>query len=116
MSTIGSDEVAHVAGLARLALSDDETTAMTRDLEKILGHVRSLEALDTEGVPPTAGFELATPLRADEPAAPFDPELARWLRHPGTNWSTICTFCERAGIIVCRRKSVRRIGNGFETG
>ena len=50
---------------------------MARDLEQILGHVRSLDALDTEGVPPTAhGFELATPLRPDRPTAPLDPELA----------------------------------------
>jgi len=69
--------VANVAKLARLAFSDEETEAMAKDLEQILGHVRSLDALDTEGVPPTAhGFELATPLRPDRPAEPLDPELA----------------------------------------
>jgi len=77
MSGIGPSDVANVAKLARLAFSDEETEAMAKDLEQILGHVRSLDALDTEGVPPTAhGFELATPLRPDRPAEPLDPELA----------------------------------------
>lgn len=77
MSNIGPEEVAAVATLARLALTEEETRAMTRDLEQILEHVRSLDALDTEGVPPTAhGFERATPLRPDEPAEPLDPDLA----------------------------------------
>ena len=77
MSTIGPSDVAYVAGLARLALAEDEAEAMAKDLEQILGHVRSLDALDTEGVAPTAhGFELSTPLRADHPADPLDPERA----------------------------------------
>ncbi|MAG32953.1 MAG: Asp-tRNA(Asn)/Glu-tRNA(Gln) amidotransferase GatCAB subunit C [Deltaproteobacteria bacterium] len=77
MSRIEPSDVAHVAVLARLALSEDEIAAMTRDLEQILDHVAALDALDTEGVPPTAhGFELATPLRPDRPTPPLDPELA----------------------------------------
>ena len=54
MSTIGPEDVAYVAQLARLALTEDEARAMARDLEQILGHVKSLDALDTEGVEPTA--------------------------------------------------------------
>lgn len=77
MSVIGPSDVAYVATLARLSFSQEEAAAMARDLEQIMGHVRALDALDTEGVPPTAhAFELATPLRADRPAAPLDPELA----------------------------------------
>ena len=77
MSRIGPSDVAHVAALARLALSQDEISAMTRDLEQILDHVASLDALDTKGIPPTAhSFDMATPLRPDQPAAPLDPELA----------------------------------------
>lgn len=77
MSTIGPEDVAYVAGLARLALSEEEREAMARDLEQILGHVRSLDAVDTEGVPPTVhGFARATPLRPDDPAPPLDPEQA----------------------------------------
>ncbi len=77
MSAIRPSDVAYVAALARLSFSEDEAAAMARDLEQIMGHVRALADVDTEGVPPTAhGFELATPLRPDRPVPPLDPELA----------------------------------------
>jgi len=77
MSRIAPSDVAQVARLARLAFSEEETAEMTRDLEQILDHVAALDALDTDGVEPTAhGFELATPTRPDEAAPPMDPELA----------------------------------------
>ena len=77
MSRIGPSDVAHVAALARLALSSDEVASMTHDLEQILDHVATLEDLDTEGIPPTAhSLELATPMRPDRPEPPLDPEVA----------------------------------------
>jgi len=77
MSRIDPEDVARMAALARLALSRDEISAMTEDLEQILVHVAALDELDTEGVEPTVhGFELATPLRPDVAVSPLDPELA----------------------------------------
>ena len=77
MPRIEPATVSHIAVLARLALSEDEISSMTRDLEQMLDYVATLDGLDTEGVAPTAhGFELATPLRPDQPVAPLDPELA----------------------------------------
>jgi aspartyl-tRNA(Asn)/glutamyl-tRNA(Gln) amidotransferase subunit C len=77
MSRIHPSDVAHVAGLARLALTQEETEVMTRDLEQILDHVAALEALDTDDVEPTAhGFELVTPSRPDRAAPPMDPSVA----------------------------------------
>ena len=77
MSRITRQEVDQVAELARLSLSEDEAAAMERDLERILDYVSDLQALDTEGVEPTAhAIELATPLREDRAAVPMDPELA----------------------------------------
>jgi len=77
MSRIAPSDVAYVAQLARLALSDDEIQSMTQDLEQILDHVAALDSLDTSGVEPTAhGFDLRTPLRPDSAGAPLDPELA----------------------------------------
>jgi aspartyl-tRNA(Asn)/glutamyl-tRNA(Gln) amidotransferase subunit C len=77
MPRIEPADLAHVAALARLALSEDEIASMSRDLEQMLEYVATLDRLDTEGVPPTAhGFELATPLRPDQPVEPLDPELA----------------------------------------
>ncbi len=77
MSRIEPSDVARVAALARLALSQDEIAAMTRDLEQMLDYVAALDGLDTEGVPPTAhSFELPTPMRPDRAAPPLDPEIA----------------------------------------
>jgi aspartyl-tRNA(Asn)/glutamyl-tRNA(Gln) amidotransferase subunit C len=47
-------DVAYVADLANLELSEDERTRMVRDLNSILGHVDTLSALDTNDVPPMA--------------------------------------------------------------
>ena len=47
-------DVAYVADLANLELSEDERTRMVRDLNSILGHVDTLSALDTTNVPPMA--------------------------------------------------------------
>ena len=47
-------DVTYVADLANLELSAEERTRMVRDLNSILGHVDSLNALDTKDVPPMA--------------------------------------------------------------
>ena len=51
---ISTDDVAHVARLARLRLSDVELEQFTDQLAAVLDHARDVEALDTAGVPPTA--------------------------------------------------------------
>jgi len=47
-------DVAYVAELANLELSDDERTGMLRDLNSILDYVDRLNELDTSDVPPMA--------------------------------------------------------------
>ena len=77
MSRITREQVDHIAGLARLSLSDDEAQAMVRDLDQILGYVEDLQAVDTTGIAPTAhAIPLETPMRADEAVEAMDPELA----------------------------------------
>jgi aspartyl-tRNA(Asn)/glutamyl-tRNA(Gln) amidotransferase subunit C len=77
MSRITREDVERTAELARLSLSDDEIEAMTQDLDRILDHVDQLQALDTEGIEPTAhAFPLATPLREDKAQPGIDPDLA----------------------------------------
>lgn len=77
MSRITREDIERTAELARLSLSDDEIEAMTRDLDRILDHVDQLQALDTEGIEPTAhAIPLATPLRADKSEPGLDPDLA----------------------------------------
>ncbi len=51
---ITTDDVAHVARLARLRLTPDELERFTEQLGAVLEHARDVEALDTAGVPPTA--------------------------------------------------------------
>ncbi len=47
-------EVAHVARLARLGLSDTEIDRFTKDLTAVLRHVEDIEKVDTSNVEPTA--------------------------------------------------------------
>jgi aspartyl-tRNA(Asn)/glutamyl-tRNA(Gln) amidotransferase subunit C len=77
MAQITRDEVAHVARLARLLLTDEEIDTFTEQLGKVLDHARDVEALDVADVPPTAHpYPLANVLRADEPQPCLDREAA----------------------------------------
>jgi aspartyl-tRNA(Asn)/glutamyl-tRNA(Gln) amidotransferase subunit C len=61
------DDVAHVARLARLQLTDEELDLFTGQLAAVLEHAQDVEALDVAGVPPTAHpYELVNVLRPDE--------------------------------------------------
>ena len=53
MSHISADDVRKVAQLARLDLPEDSIATFTPQLERILDFVAQLEAIDTEGLPPT---------------------------------------------------------------
>ncbi|MGA8333081.1 MAG: Asp-tRNA(Asn)/Glu-tRNA(Gln) amidotransferase subunit GatC [Mycobacterium sp.] len=53
MSQISRDEVAHLARLARLALTDDELDSYAGQLDAILTHVSQIQAVDVTGVEPT---------------------------------------------------------------
>jgi aspartyl-tRNA(Asn)/glutamyl-tRNA(Gln) amidotransferase subunit C len=66
MADITRDDVAHVARLARIELTDDELDTFTGQLAKVLQHARDVEALDVSDVPPTAHpYPLANVLRPD---------------------------------------------------
>ena len=52
-STITTDDVKHIAALAKIAVTDTEVAALQRELDEILGYVRQLDDLPTEGIPPT---------------------------------------------------------------
>jgi len=51
---ITRDEVAHVAGLARLKLTDDELDRFTGQLAGVLEHAADIAELDLDDVPPTS--------------------------------------------------------------
>jgi aspartyl-tRNA(Asn)/glutamyl-tRNA(Gln) amidotransferase subunit C len=76
MAQITRDDVAHVARLARLQLTDDELDTFTDQLAKVLDHARDVEALDVGDVPPTShSYPLENVLRADEPRPCLDREV-----------------------------------------
>jgi aspartyl-tRNA(Asn)/glutamyl-tRNA(Gln) amidotransferase subunit C len=73
MAAISRGDVAHVARLARLELSDEELDTFTGQLAAVLDHAADVEALDLHDVPPTAHpFELVNVLRPDEPRPSLD--------------------------------------------
>lgn len=53
MSQISRDEVAHLARLARLALTETELDGFAGQLDAILTHVSAIQAVDVTGVAPT---------------------------------------------------------------
>ncbi|HEY5274853.1 MAG TPA: Asp-tRNA(Asn)/Glu-tRNA(Gln) amidotransferase subunit GatC [Acidimicrobiales bacterium] len=64
--TIGRDEVIYVAKLARLDLTEEETTLFAAQLSSVIDHVAALRRLDTTGVRPTSHpLELSNVLRED---------------------------------------------------
>lgn len=53
MSQISRDEVAHLARLARLALTETELDSFAGQLDAILTHVSQIQAVDVTGVQAT---------------------------------------------------------------
>jgi aspartyl-tRNA(Asn)/glutamyl-tRNA(Gln) amidotransferase subunit C len=77
MAQISRDDVAHVARLARLTLTESELDTFTEQLGKVLDHARDVEALDVAGVPPTAHpYPLQNVLRPDEERPCLDRDAA----------------------------------------
>ena len=67
MSTISRDEVARLAKLARLALTDDELDSFAGQLDSILAYVGQIQAVDVTGVAPTGNpLSDVNVTRADE--------------------------------------------------
>ena len=66
------DQVEHVAELAKLKLTDDETNLFQEQLSAILEYADRLDELDTESIPPTASvLPLHSVMRPDEPQPSF---------------------------------------------
>jgi len=66
-------DIAHVAKLARLDLTDDEMTHYRDQLGVILDHAALVQSLETDGVEPTAHpLQLVNGFREDEVTASLD--------------------------------------------
>lgn len=76
---ISRDDVAHLARLARLAVTDDELDLFAGQLDVILGAVARVGEVAAADIPPTThAVPLSNVLRADEvtPSLPRDAVLA----------------------------------------
>ncbi len=67
------EDVAHVAALARLHLSDEELDLYTGQLAQVLDHAADVASLDLAGVVPTAhAMAVTNVMRLDEPRPCLD--------------------------------------------
>ncbi|RJP46776.1 MAG: Asp-tRNA(Asn)/Glu-tRNA(Gln) amidotransferase subunit GatC [Desulfobacteraceae bacterium] len=74
---ISTQEVAHVARLARLTIDDAQLDLLAAQLGDILTYVETLNRLDTSGVEPTShAVDICNVFRADEPVASLDRNAA----------------------------------------
>ena len=65
---LSSEEVEHIARLARLGLTDEEKEIFREQLSEILNYFAHLQNLDTEGIPPTFSvLQTKGIFRLDEP-------------------------------------------------
>ena len=54
MATITTEEVKHVAALARLEFNEEEIQQFAHQLARIIDYIGKLNELDTTDVPPTS--------------------------------------------------------------
>ena len=72
MSNISADDVRKVAKLARLDLPEEKIATYTGQLERILGHVDQLQAVDTDGVPATTRAVEVVNVTREDTVVPTD--------------------------------------------
>ena len=72
MSTISREEVARLAALARIDLTEPEVARLAGELEVIVSAVAAVSAIATDDVPATSHpMPLSNVMRADVVAAPL---------------------------------------------
>jgi aspartyl-tRNA(Asn)/glutamyl-tRNA(Gln) amidotransferase subunit C len=75
--SITRDEVAHLARLSRLALTDDELERFAGQLDVIISAVARVQEVAAAGIPPmTHSAELANVFREDIVVPPLGAEVA----------------------------------------
>lgn len=68
MAEISSEQVKHVADLARLEVTDEEAEKLSKDLSELMQQIDLLQKVDTENVEPTINVaSLNNVMRNDEP-------------------------------------------------
>lgn len=73
--SITDREIQHLAELARIILSEEETRRMREELNDILALAESIQEVDTEGIEPTYHvWPLENVFRDDRPGDSTDPD------------------------------------------
>ena len=72
MSNISAEDVRKVAKLARLDLPEEKIATYTGQLERILGYVDQLQAVDTDGVPATTRAVEVVNVTREDTVVPTD--------------------------------------------
>ena len=72
MSNISANDVRKVAKLARLDLPEEKIATYTGQLERILGYVDQLQAVDTDGVPATTRAVEVVNVTREDTVVPTD--------------------------------------------
>jgi aspartyl-tRNA(Asn)/glutamyl-tRNA(Gln) amidotransferase subunit C len=73
---ITRDEVAHLARLSRIALSDAELDHLAPQLDQIITAVAQVQEVAADGIPPTSHATGLTNVFRDEPRPCLSPEAA----------------------------------------
>lgn len=77
MTAIDRGRVEHIAGLARIALTDEELDRFTGQLQVVLEAIEQLKDVDTSAVPSSASVvPLENVMREDEPRPSLPVEVA----------------------------------------
>ena len=77
-----ADEVRHIAQLARVGLTDEDVTRFQAQLSVILDNFAALQAIDTEGVRPTAQPQDLLNVERDDAPRPSFPTQAMLANAP----------------------------------
>lgn len=65
--SLSQDEVKRIARLARIAVSESEVAGVMAQLNRVLGLIDQMQAVDAKGIEPMAhALELVQRMRADE--------------------------------------------------
>ncbi len=70
---ISREQVEHVAHLARLGLSEGETTRLQQQLSQILETMQTIDRVDTTAIPPTAQVIPVDTVTRDDEVRPSTP-------------------------------------------
>ena len=97
MSKINRDVIQHLERLARIDLAPDEVEAITAQLDRIVGFVEKLQAVDVSGVEPTRAMshEAADRLRDDVVTPALDRAVVLAQAPDATGSSSACRASSR---------------------